>query len=127
MRELVVRILELREPGTLKRYEKALAKYERDLAKDGRKEVALSNGGFTHTGYVVIGKDGHPKEIKRPRRPTPVAYHRTPYDRSWGFTTYARTGGLLADPHFNRDIREARVREYATEMEEGGWRDLMSD
>jgi hypothetical protein len=40
---------------------------------------------------------------------------------------HARTYGLLADSQYNRDLRNERVIEYASQMRAGLWRDLLSD
>jgi hypothetical protein len=128
-RELCVRILELREPGTLKAYAKALAKYERDLKRGGRKQVTARSAFFapSKTGYYRIAQNGDPEFVERPRRPTPAAYFRLGYSRQGGYTTHARAGGLLPDAQYNRDILHRRVEQYAAEMKAGRWRDLLSD
>jgi hypothetical protein len=129
MRDLSLSLLELRQPGTLKAHAKALAKYERDLAAGGHKEVTakLADGWTTttKTGYYVIADNGGPQLVERPRKPTPLAYGYRPYIRDG----YAPAGnyGLLADSKFNRDIRNDRVLDYFATMKVGQWRDLLSD
>lgn len=127
--ELLVGILELRQPGTLKAYEKALRKYERALERGGHKEVAVRTGyyGIEKTGYNRITETGEAEFIERPRRPTPMAYWRQHYSRDGSFTTHARNCGFLADAQYNRDILPRRVEEYVAEMAAGRWRDLLSD
>jgi hypothetical protein len=72
-----------------------------------------------HLGQEVV--------VERPKRPSPLAYSYSGYDRSFGSTSHAKAYGLLADPRYNRDIRPQRVDEYAAEMIAGRWRDLLSD
>lgn len=126
--DLCRRIFELRHPERIAEYEKALKKYERDLAKGGHKEVKVGETQIDRLpvkGYVVIGKDGQPKTIQRPFRPEPLVYEYRDYQRSVG--QHAKVIGLLADAQFNRELHPPRVQEYAAEMVAGNWRDLLSD
>jgi len=133
LRELCLRILDARKPGTIKAYEKALKSYERELKAGGHKEITIKEQhlfGRTverKTGYNVVRENGMAEWVDRPRRPTPAAYVRTGYFRSGDYVSHATTLGLVADSLYNRDIRDERVMQYAAEMEAGRWRDLLSD
>ena len=131
--DLCLRLLELREPGTLAKHDKELARYERDLARGGHKEVEIKEAYGSlisrtedSLGYVIVGKDGQAQNVKRPMKPSPRAYLRMRYSRSSGYTDHARTLGLLAEPRFNRELRDDRVSQYAAEMKAGRWQDLLS-
>lgn len=131
MQDLVLRILEAREPGTLKAHAKALAKYERDLARGGHTEIKVeTTGSFARyrsfkVGYNVIHRDGTHEFVERP--PAKL------YQRAYSYSGYrrdawtARSYGLLTDARYNRDIRPDRVDAYVEEMKAGRWRDLLSD
>ena len=132
IRDLSLRILEAREPGTIKKYKQALAKYERGLKAGGHKEISIqeqhSFGRTTRkTGFYVVRENGMAEWVDRPRKPTPAAYVRSGYFRSGDYVSRAKTLGLVADSLYNREIRPERVDQYAAEMEAGRWCDLLSD
>lgn len=130
MQEKVVRrIFELKNPDAISEHREQLAKYKRRLGK--RKEVTVNlKGNIFSTrkarGFVVQVYDEE-VFVERPTEKNPCAYGRMGYDRSWGFTTYAKDYGLLADAVYNRDMRADRVDKYVGEMKAGRWLDLLSD
>jgi hypothetical protein len=135
MLDVARRIHKLRNPDALPAYKRALAKYERELAAGGHKEITtqVSRSLFLKaevTGYNVIREDGQVEFVERPADPKFMVYDYSPYRREHFLgevVSHAQTRGLLADSLYNRDIRHDRVTAYAEEMRAGRWRDLLSD
>src|SRR5213075_2061363 len=96
----------IRRPDAIKNYEKELKKYNRRRGKRPEQAIKVPDGLFGDkvvTGFVVEVY-GQQVVIERPPTPRPRAYVRIGYDRSLGFTTHARTLGLLAQPRYNREL-----------------------
>lgn len=133
LQELVInRIGALRNPDARAKYEKKLAQYKRRLGnrKEEMVDVKERGGLFTvsrrELGFVVDVYD-EKVPISRPTPPEYVAWSYSAYDRSGGFTSHARSYGLLADSAYNREIRPDRVAAYQEKMQAGEWRDVFSD
>src|SRR4051812_47707251 len=114
----------LRDPEALTKHEAEKAAYEKK-AKTRKQVKHRQRTLFTNEtvegdeGFWTL-VDGHPVFTKQPKPPgVGTVFRHDDYDRSYGFTTHAKDYGLLADPLFNRDIRNERVEQYADEMRAG--------
>lgn len=131
--KVVSRLRDIRSPEVKQDYRKALKQYERRLGK--RKEQTFTETAMfskrTFQGFQVEHM-GQTLTFERPAAPAAHAWSRSGYSRSSIGGDYhsfrAQEYGLLAEGgKYNRPMREARVEEYAKEMEAGRWRDLLSD
>jgi hypothetical protein len=123
--KVVWRIFASRNEEKVRTYQAAIKTYKRRLGK--RPEVTREEGfSAKKVGFYKEVFAGQKAFIERPQDPRPPAYGYFSYSRS-GWTTHARSYGVLANPRFNRDIRPQRVDEYEAEMQAGRWHDLLSD